>query len=284
MLVERERMRQRMLHALEALSCELRTRARHAEAVEVALTAVAAEPLRESAHRVLVEAHVAQGNQIEARRSFARYRDLVRRELGVSLSPELAVFVGRASSRPVQQGDQLGRRLRVELIAQPVAVGDERPPSLHPVAFGQVRLDQHPLRALPQRLGGDRGQRHVDRLRASPLVHEAATERLQRVQHAEAHPLPLGQRPVVVPARQQVQGFGQAAGTVRSASLSAPVISRRAHAPISVVSTVTPSPTCSDSLSAASTGMSEARNRQSVERRFPAARLSPAVGHSSPAT
>src|SRR5262245_58736417 len=58
-LLERERVRQRMLHALEALSRHLVRVKRCAEAVEAAMMAVSAEPLRESAQRALIQAHVA---------------------------------------------------------------------------------------------------------------------------------------------------------------------------------------------------------------------------------
>jgi DNA-binding SARP family transcriptional activator len=85
-IFERERVRQRMLHALEVLSCLLRNAGRFAEAIESAMDAVAVEPLRESAWRVLTEAHFAEGNCVEAQRTFASYRDLARRELGVDPS------------------------------------------------------------------------------------------------------------------------------------------------------------------------------------------------------
>jgi DNA-binding SARP family transcriptional activator len=88
-LMERERIRQRMLHALEALSRGLTRTARCAEAVEAAMMAVSAEPLRESAQRVLIEAHLAEGNWVEGRRSYEAYRDLVRRELGVDPPADL---------------------------------------------------------------------------------------------------------------------------------------------------------------------------------------------------
>jgi DNA-binding SARP family transcriptional activator len=92
-LAERERIRQRLLHALEALSGRLTSLGRFADAVDAALLAVSAEPLRESAQRTLIEAHVAEGNLTEARRSLLAYRALVRRELGVDPSNELlAIF------------------------------------------------------------------------------------------------------------------------------------------------------------------------------------------------
>jgi DNA-binding SARP family transcriptional activator len=88
-LAERERIRQRLLHALEALCGRLTGLGRFADAVDAALLAVSAEPLRESAQRTLIEAHVAEGNLTEARRSYLAYRTLVRRELGIDPSSDL---------------------------------------------------------------------------------------------------------------------------------------------------------------------------------------------------
>ena len=94
-LLERERMRQRLLHALEAMSRQLVRMRRCAEAVEAAIIAVGAEPLRESAQRTLIEAHLAEGNLIEGRRSFRAYQDVLDRELGAKPDPELAALVHR---------------------------------------------------------------------------------------------------------------------------------------------------------------------------------------------
>ena len=99
-IYERERVRQRMLHALEVLSCRLLAAGRYGEAIDAAMDAVAAEPLRESAQRVLVEAHIAEGNYVEARRTFGTYRDLVRRELGIEPSTWFSTRVrGEAGTR-----------------------------------------------------------------------------------------------------------------------------------------------------------------------------------------
>jgi DNA-binding SARP family transcriptional activator len=111
-IIERERMRQRMLHALEALSRALTTKGRYGEAVEAALTAIVAEPLRESAQRALLEAHLAESNLIEARRDFLAYRNLVRRELGVEPSVELAALV----RRPTANGSRASREASVAAI------------------------------------------------------------------------------------------------------------------------------------------------------------------------
>jgi DNA-binding SARP family transcriptional activator len=82
-LVERERVRQRLLHGLEAQSRLLRTRGRVAEAVEAAMVAINADPLRESAQATLIRAHLAARNWAEGCRRYQLYRDLLRSELGV---------------------------------------------------------------------------------------------------------------------------------------------------------------------------------------------------------
>jgi DNA-binding SARP family transcriptional activator len=95
-LVERERLRQRMLHAVEVLSRKLVRAGRFADAVEAAIIAVSVDPLRESAQRALIEAHLAEGNQSEARRIWQDYRDLLRRELGVNPSGNLLTALNPA--------------------------------------------------------------------------------------------------------------------------------------------------------------------------------------------
>jgi DNA-binding SARP family transcriptional activator len=89
-LLERERVRQRLLHALEALSQQLARLGRSAEAVEAAMIAVSADPLRESAQRALIEAHLAEGNLIEGRRTFEAYRELLYREIAAEPDRTLA--------------------------------------------------------------------------------------------------------------------------------------------------------------------------------------------------
>jgi DNA-binding SARP family transcriptional activator len=107
-ILERERLRQRVLHALEALSRRLVELGRYADAVEAAIAAIAAEPLRESAQRALIEAHLSEGNWVEAHRGFVNYRDMLRRELGVSPSHELASFVYQSASS--WQAEPTGRQ------------------------------------------------------------------------------------------------------------------------------------------------------------------------------
>ena len=90
-LYERERLRQRTLHALESLSRRLAEAGRAADAVDAALLAVAAEPLRESAQRALIEAHLAEGNRAEALRTYETYRRLLRTSSTSTPSPALLV-------------------------------------------------------------------------------------------------------------------------------------------------------------------------------------------------
>jgi DNA-binding SARP family transcriptional activator len=81
-LMERERLRQIRLHALENMCRRLVAERRYGRAVDAGLAAVRAEPLRESAHRALIEAHLAEGNHGEAVRQYQAYRGVLMRELG----------------------------------------------------------------------------------------------------------------------------------------------------------------------------------------------------------
>lgn len=86
---ERERFRQLRLHALEVLTELLSDLGRHALAIDAGLTAVAAEPLRESAHRALVAAFLAEGNRSEAVAEYRSYQRLARRDLNIEPSADL---------------------------------------------------------------------------------------------------------------------------------------------------------------------------------------------------
>ncbi len=92
-LTERERLRQTQLYALETLAEWLTTRRRFGEAVQVALTAVQLEPLRESATRTLISVHLAERNINEAVRRFELFRADLGRELGVAPTPWLEQLV-----------------------------------------------------------------------------------------------------------------------------------------------------------------------------------------------
>jgi DNA-binding SARP family transcriptional activator len=113
-LIERERIRQRILHALEALSERLAAAGRFADAIEAAMLAASAEPLRESAHKVLIKAHIAEGNLTEARRVYLSYRALVGRELGVLPSADFAAGLGIPLARGSVAAGGLVPRARQE--------------------------------------------------------------------------------------------------------------------------------------------------------------------------
>ncbi|HEX8689657.1 MAG TPA: BTAD domain-containing putative transcriptional regulator [Solirubrobacterales bacterium] len=92
-VLERERLRHLRLHALESLCEQLAAAGRHWEAIEAGLAAVRADPLRESAHRALIQADLAEGNAAEAVRHYREFRALLKRDLGLAPSPLLRELV-----------------------------------------------------------------------------------------------------------------------------------------------------------------------------------------------
>jgi DNA-binding SARP family transcriptional activator len=65
-VIERERLRQLRLHALESVCRALLADGETARAIDLALLVAHDEPHRESVQRILVAAHLAEGNQLEA--------------------------------------------------------------------------------------------------------------------------------------------------------------------------------------------------------------------------
>ncbi|ADI11550.1 transcriptional regulator, SARP family protein [Streptomyces bingchenggensis BCW-1] len=100
-IVERERLHQMRLHALESLACVHRSAGNFGQALDAALRAVAGEPLRESAHRQVIETYLAEGNTGEAIRHFRELRSLLRSELGLEPSSLLCRRVASAAGRDV---------------------------------------------------------------------------------------------------------------------------------------------------------------------------------------
>jgi DNA-binding SARP family transcriptional activator len=95
--VERERFRQLRVHALERLCDRLVEANRFGEAIEAGLSAMKSEPLRESAHRALVRAHLAEGNRNEALAQYRRFKELLDHELGLSPSPKMEALIASVS-------------------------------------------------------------------------------------------------------------------------------------------------------------------------------------------
>jgi DNA-binding SARP family transcriptional activator len=141
-LLERERFRQLRLHALEALCARLTEAGRFGAAVQAGLTAVSGEPLRESAHRTLIQAHLAEGNPGEAVRQYHLYRRLLADEL--ALEPSAAIR-GLVPSRCC--GDAAvtgaGHRPGHATVPRPPRAGADRPPG-HPGLAGAGRARPAP--------------------------------------------------------------------------------------------------------------------------------------------
>lgn len=93
LVVDRERIRQARLHALERMSQTLRDEGNHAAALDAALVALHADPLRESAHRAVISVHLAEGNYGEAVRQYERCCAVLSSELGVAPSRALTALL-----------------------------------------------------------------------------------------------------------------------------------------------------------------------------------------------
>lgn len=100
--VERERHRQLRLHAMEALSEHLIRAEWYGAAVDAALGAVRADPFRESAHQLLIRAHLAEGNRLEARRRYDAYRALLREELDLEPSEHFMQLLDGSGMTPIR--------------------------------------------------------------------------------------------------------------------------------------------------------------------------------------
>lgn len=101
-LFERERLRHVRLHALERLATRDRDRGRYYEAIDYTLHAIHLEPLRESAHRLLISIHLAAGNYSEAIHHFDAFSALLERELGVAPSPQMCALLSRHNASVTQ--------------------------------------------------------------------------------------------------------------------------------------------------------------------------------------
>lgn len=89
LVIEREQVRELRLHALETVAERLVARGRYAEAVEATLTVLRLEPLRDSAHRLLIRVYLAEGNHAEALRHYYDYRQRLFELLGLAPSGEM---------------------------------------------------------------------------------------------------------------------------------------------------------------------------------------------------
>ncbi len=88
-VLERERQREVCLQLCEGLCQRWTTVGQYEKAVMAGLAAVALEPLRESANRVLIRAYLANGNAGDAVRQYLRYRDVLWAELRLEPSAQM---------------------------------------------------------------------------------------------------------------------------------------------------------------------------------------------------
>jgi DNA-binding SARP family transcriptional activator len=105
LVASRQELRQMRLISMEAIAAAHLSESRPLTALTVALCAASDEPLRESAHRLVVKAHLAQGNWAEATRQYTRYRTLLWAELRLRPGAELEALI-----KPVLRG-QLNPRV-----------------------------------------------------------------------------------------------------------------------------------------------------------------------------
>jgi DNA-binding SARP family transcriptional activator len=92
-VLEREHVRQLRLHAIESVARRFLAQQRWGEAVDISLSAIRSDPLRESAHRTLIEAYLGEGNYCDALKAYLRHRSEVQRKLGIPPSPDLERLV-----------------------------------------------------------------------------------------------------------------------------------------------------------------------------------------------
>ncbi|MDQ0955957.1 DNA-binding SARP family transcriptional activator [Streptomyces phaeochromogenes] len=93
LILERERWDQMRLYALEALAQNLLAAGRYLAAQQAALAATAVDPYRETAHRIAIEVHAAEGNIASAVKRYQDYRRRLQRELRVSPSARMTQLI-----------------------------------------------------------------------------------------------------------------------------------------------------------------------------------------------
>ncbi|MFJ8034716.1 BTAD domain-containing putative transcriptional regulator [Streptomyces sp. NPDC096032] len=91
--LERERWDQLRVHALESLAQQFQEEQQYLQALQTALAAIAIDPFRETAHRTLVEVHVAEGNFASALKRYHDYQAFLQQELDVAPSPQMTQLV-----------------------------------------------------------------------------------------------------------------------------------------------------------------------------------------------
>lgn len=92
-VTDRERYRLLRLGALEHAGGVLLEESQSGLALDIVLAVTSTDPLCESACRLLVRCHLAEGNVANALRAYGQYRSLLRAELGIQPSRAMAELV-----------------------------------------------------------------------------------------------------------------------------------------------------------------------------------------------
>ena len=93
-IFEQERLRELRIAALEAIARHHLSAGRPDAAVAAAMHAAAIEPLRESAHALMIRGQIDSGNAAGAHRTLADFRRRLRDELGLEPSRRLEAAIG----------------------------------------------------------------------------------------------------------------------------------------------------------------------------------------------
>jgi DNA-binding SARP family transcriptional activator len=93
LMIERERLRQFRLGSLEEGARLALDQGHLVRAIQLGLAAISIDPLRESGHRLVIEAHLANGNTSDALRQYQCCTQMLANGAGQAPSPRLVTLV-----------------------------------------------------------------------------------------------------------------------------------------------------------------------------------------------
>lgn len=101
LMIERERLRQFRLGSLEEGARLALDQGHLTRAIQLGLTAISIDPLRESGHRLVIEAHLANGNVADALRQYHCCAQMLASRAGQAPSSRLATLVDGLVTGPI---------------------------------------------------------------------------------------------------------------------------------------------------------------------------------------
>ncbi|AMW08142.1 hypothetical protein A4E84_00405 [Streptomyces qaidamensis] len=93
LILERERWDQMRVYALESLAQQCQEADQYLPALQAAVAAMNIDPIRETAHRIVIQVHIAEGNVASALKRYHNYRAFLSRELNVAPSSQMTQLV-----------------------------------------------------------------------------------------------------------------------------------------------------------------------------------------------